>query len=60
MNFIIQNSTNYYREFSSMGNLTGSNNSAAKAAPIIKRTYLNKKNNLKYSEHRIVQNFVLI
>jgi hypothetical protein len=43
-----------------MGNLTGSNNSAAKAAPIIKRTYLNKKNILKYSEHRIVQNFVLI
>ena len=42
-----------------MGNSSG-NNSASKAPPIIQRKYSNKKNELKYVEHRIVQNFILI
>jgi tetratricopeptide (TPR) repeat protein len=42
-----------------MGNIPGSSSSTA-TPPIIKRKYLNKKNVIKYSEHRILQNFSLI
>lgn len=41
-----------------MGNSPGSCSSTA--APVIKRNYLNKKNVIKYTEHRILQNFILI
>ncbi|CAF3140434.1 unnamed protein product [Rotaria sp. Silwood2] len=40
-----------------MGNFSGTPNSAT---PVIKRKYLNKKNNLKFCEQKIVQNFILI